>query len=164
MRRFWWAVTCACALAVLAGGARAQTARPTLLSVFPPGLQRGTTAEITLTGAGDLADASRALVEGPGLTAEILSGPAPAAGGRTSDTLRVRVTAAVQPAYTGLLEGNPQQLVIQLLAVGATVAFAVIATFVIVKLVDVILGIRVSAKDEEMGIDLATHGEAAYQT
>jgi hypothetical protein len=77
-----------------AGGARAQTARPTLLSVFPPGLQRGTTAEITLTGAGDLADASRALVEGPGLTAEILSGPAPAAGGRTSDTLRVRVTAA----------------------------------------------------------------------
>ena len=73
-------------------------------------------------------------------------------------------TAAVQPAYTGLLEGNPQQLVIQLLAVGATVAFAVVATFVIVKLVDVILGIRVSAKDEEMGIDLATHGEAAYQT
>ena len=76
----------------------------------------------------------------------------------------VFATAAVQEAYTGLLEGNGQQLVYQLIAVGATVAFAVVSTFVIVKVVDVILGIRVSAKDEEMGIDLATHGEAAYQT
>jgi ammonium transporter, Amt family len=73
-------------------------------------------------------------------------------------------TAGVQQAYTGLLEGNGQQLVNQLIAVGATILFAVSATFVIVKVVDVILGIRVSAKDEEMGIDLATHGEAAYQT
>jgi Amt family ammonium transporter len=73
-------------------------------------------------------------------------------------------SAAVQEAYTGLLAGNPQQLVYQLVAVVATIAFAVVATFVIVKVVDVILGIRVSAKDEEMGIDLATHGEAAYQT
>ena len=64
----------------------------------------------------------------------------------------------------GLLEGNGQQLVYQLIAVGATVAFAVVSTFVIVKVVDVILGIRVSATDEEMGIDLATHGEAAYQS
>jgi Amt family ammonium transporter len=76
----------------------------------------------------------------------------------------VFATAAVQEAYTGLLEGNGQQLVYQLIAVGATVAFAVVSTFVIVKVVDVILGIRVSATDEEMGIDLATHGEAAYQT
>jgi Amt family ammonium transporter len=73
-------------------------------------------------------------------------------------------TAGVQQAYTGLLEGNGQQLVYQLVAVGATILFAVSATFVIVKVVDMILGIRVSAKDEEMGIDLATHGEAAYQT
>jgi Amt family ammonium transporter len=73
-------------------------------------------------------------------------------------------SAAVQEAYTGLLAGNPQQLVYQLIAVVATIAFAVVATFVIVKVIDVILGIRVSAKDEEIGIDLATHGEAAYQT
>jgi Amt family ammonium transporter len=72
-------------------------------------------------------------------------------------------TAAIQAGYTGLLEGNAQQLVNQFIAVGATVAYAVVATFVIVKLVDVILGIRVSASDEEMGIDLATHGEVAYQ-
>jgi Amt family ammonium transporter len=72
-------------------------------------------------------------------------------------------TAAIQPAYTGLLEGNPAQLVNQLIAVGATIGYAVVATFVIVKVVDVILGIRVNSESEEMGLDLAVHGEAAYQ-
>jgi Amt family ammonium transporter len=72
-------------------------------------------------------------------------------------------TAAIQPAYTGLLEGNATQLVNQLIAVGATVAYAVVATFVIIKVVDVILGIRVNSESEEMGLDLAVHGEAAYQ-
>lgn len=76
---------------------------------------------------------------------------------------QIFATAAIQAGYTGLLEGNAQQLVNQLIAVGATIAYAVISTFVIVKVVDVILGIRVSASDEEMGIDLATHGEVAYQ-
>ncbi len=75
----------------------------------------------------------------------------------------VLATAAVQPAYSGLIEGNPQQVVIQLVAVGVTVGYAVVATFVIVKVVDVVLGIRVSAVHEEMGLDLALHGEAAYQ-
>ena len=73
-------------------------------------------------------------------------------------------TAAIQPAYTGLLEGNATQLVNQLIAVVATVAYAVVATFVIIKVVDVILGIRVTSESEEMGLDLAVHGEAAYQT
>jgi ammonium transporter, Amt family len=72
-------------------------------------------------------------------------------------------TALVQPAYTGLLEGNAQQLANQLLAVGATIAYSVIATFVIVKVVDVILGIRVPSESEELGLDLSVHGEAAYQ-
>ena len=63
----------------------------------------------------------------------------------------------------GLIDGNPQQVVIQLVAVGATVGYAVVATFVIVKVVDLILGIRVSAVHEEAGLDLALHGEAAYQ-
>jgi Amt family ammonium transporter len=76
----------------------------------------------------------------------------------------VFASAAIQEAYTGLLEGNVQQLLNQFVAVGATIAYASISTFVIVKVVDLILGIRVSARDEEIGIDLATHGEVAYQT
>jgi Amt family ammonium transporter len=48
--------------------------------------------------------------------------------------------------------------------VGATIAYAVVATFVIVKVVDLVLGLRISEKDEELGIDLSTHGEVAYQS
>lgn len=71
-------------------------------------------------------------------------------------------SSTIQAAYSGLLEGNVQQLVHQLIAVGATITYAVIATFVIVKVVDVILGIRVPTESEELGLDLAVHGEAAY--
>ena len=63
----------------------------------------------------------------------------------------------------GACDGRDTKVLTQLIAVGATIAYAVVATFVIVKLVDVILGIRISARDEEMGIDLAIHGEVAYQ-
>ena len=52
----------------------------------------------------------------------------------------------------------------QIVAVGATIAYAVVATFVIVKLVDLLLGIRVKKSEEEVGLDLAVHGEVAYQT
>jgi Amt family ammonium transporter len=75
----------------------------------------------------------------------------------------VFASSTIQAAYPGLLEGNVAQLANQLIAVGATIAYAVVSTFVIVKVVDLILGIRVSARDEEIGIDLATHGEVAYQ-
>jgi Amt family ammonium transporter len=75
----------------------------------------------------------------------------------------VLATSAIQPAYKGLIDGNAGQVVTQLIAVGATIGYAVIATFVIIKVVDLILGIRVSATSEEAGLDLAVHGEAAYQ-
>jgi Amt family ammonium transporter len=64
----------------------------------------------------------------------------------------------------GLLEGNVQQLANQLVAVVATIAYAVVSTFVIVKVVDLILGLRVNSESEEIGLDLAVHGEAAYQS
>ena len=76
----------------------------------------------------------------------------------------VLATSAVQASYKGLIDGNAGQVLTQLVAVGATIAYAVVATFVIIKLVDAILGIRISARDEELGIDLSTHGEVAYQT
>ena len=72
-------------------------------------------------------------------------------------------TSAVQEAYSGLIDGNPGQIGTQLLAVVATIGYAVVATFIIVKVVDVVLGIRVPSSQEERGLDLAVHGEAAYQ-
>ena len=52
----------------------------------------------------------------------------------------------------------------QLVAVGATIAYAVVATFVIVKLVDVILGIRdLGPRTRRSASTSPTHGEVAYQ-
>jgi Amt family ammonium transporter len=75
----------------------------------------------------------------------------------------VFATSAVQKAYAGLIDGNAGQVGIQLIAVAATIAYAVVATFVIVKVVDLVLGIRISANQEEVGMDIAVHGEVAYQ-
>ena len=70
----------------------------------------------------------------------------------------------VNPAgRDGLLRGNPNQVLIQLVAVGATWAFSASATFVILKAIDVLLGLRVRREDEVMGLDLSQHGEVAYQ-
>ena len=72
-------------------------------------------------------------------------------------------SSTIQAAYSGLLEGNGQQLVNQFIAVGATIGYAVVATLVIVKAVDLVLGIRVKLAEEEAGLDLSVHGETAYQ-
>jgi Amt family ammonium transporter len=64
---------------------------------------------------------------------------------------------------SGAIEGRVAQVGFQLVAVGATVAFAAVSTFVIVKVVEVVLGLRVDTQAEEVGLDLAVHGEAAYQ-
>jgi Amt family ammonium transporter len=74
----------------------------------------------------------------------------------------VFATTAIN-AYPGLIDGNPGQVVTQLVAVGAVIAYAAIATFVIVKVVDLVLGLRVDSEAEEVGLDIAVHGEAAYQ-
>ncbi len=75
----------------------------------------------------------------------------------------ILASSTVQAAYSGLLDGNPQQLVTQLVAVVATVGYAVVGTFVIVKVVDALLGIRVKPEAEEAGLDISVHGEVAYQ-
>jgi Amt family ammonium transporter len=65
---------------------------------------------------------------------------------------------------SGLIDGNPAQVVTQLVAVGTVIAYAVVATFVIVKVTGLVLGIRVKSDQEEVGLDLAVHGEVAYQS
>jgi Amt family ammonium transporter len=64
----------------------------------------------------------------------------------------------------GAIEGNVGQVGVQLVAVVACASFAAAATFVIVKVVEVVLGLRVERQAEELGLDLALHGEAAYQS
>ncbi len=62
----------------------------------------------------------------------------------------------------GLFYGNPKQFMIQVMAVGITVVYSALATAIIFKLVDVVIGMRASAEDEVMGLDLTQHHERAY--
>jgi ammonium transporter, Amt family len=62
----------------------------------------------------------------------------------------------------GLFFGNPQLLVTQLIAVGTTVLYSMVVTFIIYKIVDATLGMRVSEDEEAMGLDITQHREQAY--
>ena len=63
---------------------------------------------------------------------------------------------------TGLFFGNPGQLVIQAIGVGATWVFAFVGTYIILKIVDGVVGLRVSKEEEVLGLDLTQHSERAY--
>jgi Amt family ammonium transporter len=83
----------------------------------------------------------------------------------------VFATALVNPVYkdfngstvaVGLIDGNAGQVLNQLIAVGITVVMASVGTLVVLKIVDVLVGIRVTATDEIVGLDISQHGERAY--
>ena len=70
---------------------------------------------------------------------------------------------AVNPdGADGLFFGNPGQLGIQAIAVLATWVFAFVGTIILLKVVDAIMGLRVSQDEEQVGIDLSQHDENAY--
>jgi len=60
---------------------------------------------------------------------------------------------------SGLLEGNPGQVLIQLEGIVATILWCAVATFVILKIVDGLVGLRVDEETEIEGLDLNLHGE-----
>ena len=62
----------------------------------------------------------------------------------------------------GLFFGNPSQLGIQAIAVLATWVLAFVGTFILLKIVDAVMGLRVSQEEEQTGIDLSQHDETAY--
>jgi ammonium transporter, Amt family len=62
----------------------------------------------------------------------------------------------------GLFYGNPKQFGVQLLGVIATVVFAFSMTFILAKVLDGSIGLRVSQMEEEVGLDISAHGERAY--
>ncbi len=62
----------------------------------------------------------------------------------------------------GLLEGNAIQVWIQIKGVLATVAWSAIATFVLLKIIDLVVGLRVDPETEIEGLDLRLHGEVVH--
>jgi Amt family ammonium transporter len=63
----------------------------------------------------------------------------------------------------GLLFGNPALLGAQVVAVAATWAYAIVATFVLLKILDATMGLRVEESEEDEGLDVSQHGESAYE-
>ncbi len=70
--------------------------------------------------------------------------------------------AAAYGGVNGLFFGEPAQFARQLLAVGVTLLYSGTLTFVILKVLDATMGLRVSEEDENIGLDASQHGERAY--
>jgi ammonium transporter, Amt family len=62
----------------------------------------------------------------------------------------------------GLLFGHPQQLLIQAIGVGVAGLMGFGGTFGIMKIIDILIGVRVSAETEEKGLEIEEHAESAY--
>ena len=62
----------------------------------------------------------------------------------------------------GLFYGNPGLFLIQLKAVVITIAYSFIVSWVLLKIVDAFIGLRVSEDEERIGLDLTQHRESAY--
>ncbi len=60
----------------------------------------------------------------------------------------------------GVLEGNIGQLWIQFEGIIATIVYCAIATAIILKVIDLVIGIRVTEEDERQGLDQSLHGES----
>lgn len=70
---------------------------------------------------------------------------------------------AINPAGAdGLFFGNPSLLGIQLLSVAAAIVFAFGMTWIILKVLDATMGLRVNPEQEIEGLDLSQHGESGY--
>src|SRR5216683_3204649 len=63
---------------------------------------------------------------------------------------------------SGVLEGNPHQLLNQLVGVAIAWGLAIVGTLIILKVVDITIGLRVSEEEEVQGLDLSQHGEEGY--
>jgi ammonium transporter, Amt family len=71
-------------------------------------------------------------------------------------------TAVNAGGRNGLLLGDASTLGLQVVAIVATWIFAAVVTWIILRILDAAMGLRVSDEDEQMGLDLSQHNEAGY--
>jgi ammonium transporter, Amt family len=84
-------------------------------------------------------------------------------GGITGAILTgVFASKSINSLGTGLLEGNANQVVTQLIGVGFAVAVAAGGTAALMYILKAVMGLRPDSRDEEQGLDLSDHGEAGY--
>jgi len=69
------------------------------------------------------------------------------------------VSAVGGEGHSGLIDGNARQVLIQLYGVACTIVYDAIASLILLKVVDLVIGLRVDVDTEREGLDLAIHGE-----
>ena len=71
----------------------------------------------------------------------------------------------INPAGSnGLFFGNPGLLVTQFIAVGVSVVYSFVITLILLKVIDMIVGLRINEDDEHKGLDISQHGERGYSS
>ena len=82
-------------------------------------------------------------------------------GGATGAILTgvLAVAAVGGEGHSGLIDGNAHQVIVQLYGVGIVVAYDAIVSLILLKLIDLAIGLRVDTETEREGLDLAIHGE-----
>jgi Amt family ammonium transporter len=84
-------------------------------------------------------------------------------GGTLGAILTGVFAVAAVGGFSGLIDGNAGQVGKQFIAVAATWIYSGVATFIILKVVDHFVGLRVEESEEEAGLDSSQHGEVAWQ-
>ncbi|MCB0717426.1 MAG: ammonium transporter [Bacteroidetes bacterium] len=69
---------------------------------------------------------------------------------------------AVWGGSSGLVDGNPRQVLVQLIGIVATAGYSAVATFILLKLINAVSPVRAAARAEGVGLDVALHSEEAY--
>ncbi|MFZ2003730.1 MAG: ammonium transporter [Stellaceae bacterium] len=69
------------------------------------------------------------------------------------------VSAIGGDGHSGLIDGNPHQVIVQLYGVGCTVVYDAVVSLILLKIVDMVIGLRVDTDSEREGLDLNLHGE-----
>ena len=62
----------------------------------------------------------------------------------------------------GLIDGNPGQVLTQAIGVGSTMLYTAVVSFILLKAIDMVMGLRVTPEEEREGLDLALHGETVH--
>ena len=81
-------------------------------------------------------------------------------GGITGALLTGVFAVEAYGGTAGLLEGNVAQLLNQIYGVAIVLVYGAVVSLIILKLIDMLIGLRVTREVEQEGLDLALHGEA----
>jgi Amt family ammonium transporter len=74
----------------------------------------------------------------------------------------VFATPLVQSAFSGAISGNPRQVWVQFVAALSVIGYSLLLTYIIYKIIDKIMGLRVKEEEEAIGLDITQHDERGY--